>query len=238
MRCLASVSYDGSKFFGFQRLNNHLTVQGELERVLERIVKEKVEVKGAGRTDRGVHAYSQGVSFDLKHDIPLDGLKRAMNSLLCDYVYVNRIEEVDDDFHARFRAKKKVYEYRINLGEYNPVLNDYIYNYGKSLNIKKMKEASRLLVGAHSFKAFTSGDRDNYNSIIYSISFKKDKDVLVIRFEGKSFYRYMVRNLVGTLINVGSGKFTISDVKKMLEGENRQYQTVPACGLYLIKVFY
>lgn len=238
MRCLASVSYDGSKFFGFQRLNNLLTVQGELERVLERIVKEKVEVKGAGRTDRGVHAYSQGVSFDLKRDIPLDGLRRAMNSLLCDYVYVNEIKEVDDGFHARFRARKKVYEYRINLGDYNPVLNDYIYNYGKSLNIKKMKEASRLLVGAHSFKVFTSGDRDNYNSIIYSISFKKDKDVLVIRFEGKSFYRYMVRNLVGTLINVGSGKFTISDVKKMLEGENRQYQTVPACGLYLIKVFY
>ncbi len=238
MRYLASVSYDGSKFFGFQKLNNHLTVQGELERVLEKIVKNKVEVKGAGRTDRGVHAYSQGVSFELNKDIPINGLKRALNSLLCDYIYVNNIEIVSDDFHARFNAKKKIYEYRINLGEHNPILNDYIYNYRKKLNIKKMTAASKLLLGGHSFKSFTSGERENYNSIIYNISFKKEKDILAIRFEGKSFYRYMVRNLVGALINVGNGKLTQDDIKKMLEGENRQYQTVPACGLYLIKVFY
>ena len=238
MRYLASVSYDGSKFYGFQKLNNHKTVQQCLEQAISKINKKPVAVKGAGRTDRGVHALGQGINFDLDVNVPVDRLKKAINSLLDDAIYIQNIKEVDDNFHARFSAKKKIYEYVINLGEYDAIRNDYLYNYNRSLDVKEMKRAARKLEGAHSFKAFTSGERDNYNSIIYSIKIKKEKNLLIIIFEGKSFYRYMVRNLVGVLIGVGAKKISVDILDDMFEGKNVTYQTAPACGLYLRKVFY
>lgn len=239
MRYLASISYDGSKYYGFQRLNDEKTVQYELERALSIINKGYVAVKGAGRTDRGVHAYSQGITFDLNIDIPLDNLLRVFNRVVDDGIHINYIEVVSDDFHARFNAKKKKYEYVINLGKYDPIINDYVYNYNRKLNIKKMKKASKLFIGFHSFKNFTSGKRDSYNSVIYKIKFKKKKDFLTIEFEGKSFYRYMVRNMVGALINVGEDKINLHDVECMIQLKNYvKYNTAPASGLYLVKVYY
>lgn len=238
MRYLASVSYDGSKFYGFQKLNNHKTVQQCLEQAISKINKKPVAVKGAGRTDRGVHALGQGISFDLDVNVPVDRLKKAINSLLDDAIYIRDIKEVDDNFHARFSAKKKIYEYVINLGEYDAIRNDYLYNYNRSLDVKEMMKAAKKLEGAHSFKAFTSGERDNYNSIIYSIKIKKEKNLLIITFEGKSFYRYMVRNMVGVLIGVGAKKISVDVLDDMFEGKNVTYQTSPACGLYLREVFY
>ena len=240
MKCLASVSYDGSKFYGFQRLNEEQSVQKELERVLTKINKSNVEVKGAGRTDRGVHAIDQKIHFELDVNIPIDHVKEAMNSLLNPYVYVNSVCEVDDDFHARFSVVKKQYDYVINMGEYNPVKEDYLYNYNRKLNIDKMKEASSYLLGAHSFKAFTAGERDNYDSIIYDISFEIKDNILTISFIGKSFYRYMVRNLVGALIIVGEEKCEPKDIKTTLEkGENTiNYITAPSNGLYLKEIMY
>ena len=240
MKCLASVSYDGSKFYGFQRLNEEQSVQKELERVLTKINKSNVEVKGAGRTDRGVHAIDQKIHFELDVNIPIDHVKEAMNSLLNPYVYVNSVCEVDDDFHARFSVVKKQYDYVINMGEYNPIKEDYLYNYNRELNIDKMKEASSYLLGAHSFKAFTAGERDNYDSIIYDISFEIKDNILTISFIGKSFYRYMVRNLVGALIIVGEEKCEPKDIKTTLEkGENNiNYITAPSNGLYLKEIMY
>ena len=217
MRYLASVSYDGSKFYGFQKLNNHKTVQQCLEQAISKINKKPVAVKGAGRTDRGVHALGQGISFDLDVNVPVDRLKKAINSLLDDAIYIRDIKEVDDNFHARFSAKKKIYEYVINLGEYDAIRNDYLYNYNRSLDVKEMMKAAKKLEGAHSFKAFTSGERDNYNSIIYSIKIKKEKNLLIITFEGKSFYRYMVRNMVGVLIGVGAKKISVDVLDDMFE---------------------
>ncbi len=238
MRYLASVSYDGSKFYGFQKLNNHKTVQQCLEQAISKINKKPVAVKGAGRTDRGVHALGQGISFDLDVNVPVDRLKNAINSLLDDAIYIQDIKEVDDNFHARFSAKKKIYEYVINLGEYDAIRNDYLYNYNRSLDVMEMKKGAKKLEGAHSFKAFTSGERDNYNSIIYSVKIKKEKNLLIITFEGKSFYRYMVRNMVGVLIGVGAKKISVDVLDDMFEGKNVTYQTAPACGLYLREVFY
>lgn len=240
MRYLISVSYDGSKLYGFQRLNHHKTVQGELERVLTKLNKTIVYVKGAGRTDRGVHARNQGVHFDLNVDIPPERLINAMNSMLDDAIYVNSAKIVDSNFHARFDVKKKVYEYIINIGKYDPIINDYVYNYNRNLDIKAMKKASKYLIGAHSYQAFTSGERESYNSIIYKITIAKKKDKIILRFTGKSFYRYMVRNLVGTLIMVGEGKIKPSDVAKMVDTKKNKinYTTAPANGLYLLKVEY
>ena len=200
MKYFASVSYDGAKFYGFQKLNGHKTVQEELERALSIINKGDVFVKGAGRTDRGVHAYGQGISFELDVEVPIARLLKALNRCVDKSIKFNSIEVVSDDFHARFSAKSKIYEYVINLGDYNPIINDYVYNYNKKLDIRLMKKCSKELIGKHSFKAFTSGERDSYDSELYSIKFKLEGDFLTIRFKGKSFYRYMVRNLVGMLI--------------------------------------
>ncbi len=240
MRYLIKISYDGSKFYGFQRLKGKKTIQSELERVLTKINKTIVVVKGAGRTDRGVHAYDQGVSFDLNVNITDYGLKSAMNSLLDPAIHVNECYAVDDEFHARFDVKMKTYEYIINVGDYDPIINDYVYNYNKSLNIKAMKRASKYLVGMHNYEAFTSGERESYNSIIYKIKIYKKKDLLYIRFTGKSFYRYMVRNMVGALISIGMNKNHPLCIKELLKMRCNtiNYMTVPANGLYLTKIEY
>lgn len=240
MRYLISVSYNGSKYFGFQRLDKKKTVQGELEKVLTKLNKTVVYVKGAGRTDRGVHARDQKVHFDLSVDIPADRLVNAINSMLDDGIRVNSAEVVDNNFHARFDVKKKQYTYIINLGEYDPIVNDFVYNYNRDINIKLMKKSGKYFKGMHSFEAFTSGERESYNSIIYDVKINRKKDYLYITFVGKSFYRYMVRNMVGALMLVGTGKEDASIIKTLLENKdkNANYMTVPANGLYLEKVEY
>lgn len=240
MRFLACIQYDGSNFYGFQRLNNERSVQKDLERVLTKINKDYVLVKGAGRTDRGVHARAQMCHFDLNINITENGLKRAMNSLLPSDIYVNYVKCVNDDFHARFLVKKKIYTYVINMSEYDAINDKYLYNYCHNLDIKLMRKAAKILVGAHSYKAFVSGERENYNSIINNIKFKVYKEKLYISFMGTSFYRYMVRNLVGALIMVGSKKLDLETLKYMLNSGERlvNYMTVPSSGLYLENIEY
>ena len=239
MNYVIEISYDGSKFFGFQRLNEEVSVQKVLEEALTKINKQTVEVKGAGRTDRGVHANGQCVSFKLDVDIDEIGLKRALNSLVKPYIYVRDVKVVDEDFHARFSVKRKTYIYKINLGEFNPQIEDYVYQSEFKLDVDKMKEVAKLYLGVHDFHNFVSGEREDYTCIVYDIRFNQVGDILNIEFEGKSFYRYMVRNLVGMMIEVGRGKDDISKVKEMLETkeENPGY-TAPACGLYLEKIEY
>ena len=238
MRYLMKISYDGSKFYGFQRLNDLRTVQKELEQALTMINKKDVFIKGAGRTDRGVHALGQGVSFDLDIKISADGLKKAVNALVKPDIYCRECMIVDDDFHARFSVKKKRYRYKINLGEFNPLKDDYFYQPIFALDIEKMQEVAKLFLGIHDFKNFVSGERKNTQCIIYSIDFEKHNDDLEIIFEGKSFYRYMVRNLVGAMIEVGRGKVKIV-VKDILDlKQDKTLFTAPACGLYLEKVIY
>ena len=240
MKYLITISYDGSKYYGFQRLNDLPSVQKELEDALSVINKDRVEVKGSGRTDRGVHALGQRCSFELNYDIPCDRLVNAINSLLGSYIRVLSCIRVDDDFHARFNVKQKTYKYIINMGKYNVIKEDYLYNYCKKLDIKSMKRASKCLIGKHSYKVFVSGERENYNSEIFSVVFKKNKDILEIKFIGKSFYRYMVRNIVGALMLVGSEKIDVEEFKEMIDNENKNYSylTVPANGLYLERVEY
>ena len=239
MNYLMEISYDGSKFYGFQRLNENLSVQKVLEEALTKINKKQVTIKGAGRTDRGVHAYGQCVTFKLDVNRDEYGLKSAMNSLVKPYIYIKKVTMVGPSFHARFSVTKKRYVYKINLGEYNAVMADYVYNPEYKLDIDKMKEVAKLFLGVHDFHNFVSGIRKDSTCIIYDISFKKDKDILNIIFEGKSFYRYMVRNLVGAMIDVARGKDDISLVKKRLESKDTiNGYTAPACGLYLDKIEY
>ena len=240
MRYLISISYDGTLFYGFERQKNKRTIQGEIEKVLTLINKKKVEIKGAGRTDRGVHAYDQKAHFDLDQNVPIERLLKAINSRLPSDIRINSIEVVDKEFHARFNCIRKTYKYYINTNEYDIMKNNYLYNYNKELNIENMIEASKFLLGPHDFEVFVSGPRENYDSIIESIYIKNNNGLLEFTFVGKSFYRYMVRNLMGALLLVGEGKCEPINVKEMLDKKQNIYhfKTVPACGLYLMKVEY
>ncbi len=189
MYYLIRIAYDGSKFYGFQRLNKELSVQKVLEDALTKINKKEVVVKGAGRTDRGVHALDQGVSFKLDVNIDKEGLKEALNSLVGPYIYVNEVKEVDENFHARFSTISKRYVYKINLGNYNVHSVDYAYQCPYRLDVDLIKKVGDLYLGVHNFKNFVSGTRDNYEAIIYDINYKVEKDILSITFYGKSFYK-------------------------------------------------
>lgn len=240
MRYLVTISYDGSNFYGFQRLNNKRTVQSEIEKVLKIINKKDVEIKGAGRTDKGVHAYGQRAHFDLDIDIPSDRLLKAMNDSLPNDIRITDIKVVNNDFHARFNVKKKIYQYRINTGEYDPLKNNYYYQFDYKIDISKIKQAIEILKGEHNFKNFVSGERDNYDAIIYDIILEEKEESIILTFEGKSFYRYMVRNLVGAILDVSTGKNSIDELKKMLDNVKvaKQMSCAPAQGLYLMKIFY
>lgn len=237
MRYFLKISYDGSKFYGFQRQNNERNVQGEIENELSTLFKEPIQVKGAGRTDRGVHAKGQCLHFDSLKEIKVSQIKKRLNNNLLD-VIIKSCKVVDDNFHARFSVKKKHYSYKIsfNKQDFN---SEYMY-YHKPLNIKKMKEASKEFLGIHNFQNFVSGERDNYECIIYKIKFRKFGNILTIHFYGKSFYRYMVRNMVGALIDVGKGKNSKDDIINLLNSPktDKMLSTAPAKGLTLVKIYY
>lgn len=240
MRYLISIQYDGSKFYGFQRLNEENSVQKKIEEALSVINKKPVEIKGAGRTDRGVHALDQKASFDLDYDIEESHLKSAINSLVRPYIYITNVEKVSDDFHARFNVSKKEYIYKINMGEYNPLEVDYILEWNHELDIEKMEECSHLFEGVHNFMNFVSGERDSYDCIIYKIEFKRKDNILEIKFTGKSFYRYMVRNLVGAMLDYATNKCQLEEIKNALDNpdKKRQFTTALPNGLYLTSVEY
>lgn len=237
MRYFLVISYDGSKFFGFQRQKSKRSVQGEIEEKLTNLFEEDIQIKGAGRTDRGVHANGQCVHFDVNKNLKSKVIKSYLNNNLKD-IKVKRVRIVDGQFHSRFSVKRKHYYYKIsfNSRDYD---SDYVY-YHKPLNIRKMKDAAKAFIGVHNFQNFVSGERENYECIIYKIKFCKFNNILTIHFYGKSFYRYMVRNMVGALIDVGKGKNTKEDIIRLLDSEktDKMLSTAPAKGLTLDKIYY
>lgn len=238
MRYFLRIKYDGSKFYGFQRQNNLLTVQNLIEDKLKEIFNEDIKIKGAGRTDRGVHALGQCLHFDSDIVIKCSYLKRKLNRLLQNNIIVKNCSIVNSDFHSRFSVKRKHYKYKISFKKSDYNSNYYLYS--KKLDIKKMKEVSKVFLGVHNFQNFVSGERDNYDCIIYKIKFEYLFNKLTIHFYGKSFYRYMVRNMVGALIDVGKGKATKEDIINLLNmpKTDKMLSTAPAKGLTLVKIYY
>ena len=148
------INYDGSNFNGFQRQKDYRSVEQEVEKVLEIINKNKIRIIGAGRTDKGVHALGQVFHFDCDLNITGERLKKAMNSLLPMDIYIKGVKAVDEEFHARYSSKSKLYRYRINVGEYNPIEANYVYQFNRKLDLDKMKKASKLFLGEHDFYNF------------------------------------------------------------------------------------
>ena len=243
MRYLMTFSYDGSKFHGYQVQKGLRTVQEEIETELTRLNGMKpVKLISSGRTDALVHAYNQKGHFDFTKEIKPDRVRNSLNRLLKGDIYIKSIESVNESFSARHDVKEKTYEYKINVGEYNPIELNYVYQYCKNLDIDKMIKGSEYLLGEHDFSSFVKKDslkEDNVRNI-YKIDIAEKNDIVFINITGNGFLRYMVRNIVGTLICVGENKIEPIKVKEILEKKDRIYakKTAPACGLYLKEVKY
>lgn len=243
MRYLIHFSYDGTNFNGFQKQPGCRCVESELEKALYDINDhKKTKVVGSGRTDRGVHACDQTAHFDIDIDITLYKLKCALNSLLPEDIHVFSVERVSDDFHARFGAKKKTYKYIINCGEYNPIERNYVYQYGKKLDIDKMKKEIKSFIGVHNFKPFVSEEaiKENYEREIYDAHIEEDGDKVIFYFTGNGFMKYQVRNMVGILFKVGKGKLDNGIVDAIFKDNSlsKNITTIKREGLYLDKIEY
>ena len=243
MRYLIHFSYDGTNFNGFQKQPGCRCVESELEKALYDINNhKKTKVVGSGRTDRGVHALDQTAHFDIDIDITLYKLKCALNSLLPEDIHVFSVEEVSDDFHARFNAKRKTYKYIINCGEYNPIERNYVYQYGKKLDVEKMKKEIKSFIGVHNFKPFVSDEsvKENYEREIYDAHIEEDGDKAIFYFTGNGFMKYQVRNMVGVLFKIGKGKLENGIVDEIFKDNKLAncITTIKREGLYLDKIEY
>lgn len=243
MRYLVKFSYDGTNFNGFQKQPSLRCVESEFERALFSINNHKETLFfGAGRTDKGVHALCQCGSFDLDVSITLYKLKCALNSLLPLDIHVFSTEIVDNDFHARFCAKRKTYKYILNMGEYNSLERNYVYQYCKKLDVESMKAGIKKFIGKHNFKNFVSNDviKNTYEREIFDAFISQDGDKITFTFIGDGFMKYQVRNMVGTLIKIGKGKIDQDIVDKIFANEDYKKNVLTARpeGLYLVSVDY
>jgi tRNA pseudouridine38-40 synthase len=243
MRYRIDFSYDGTNFNGYQMQPNLRTVQNELEKAVSFLNRQTItSVQSSGRTDKGVHALNQVAHFDLNINTSLDKIKRGLNSNLPDDIHIIKVRKVSNNFHARFSAKKKEYLYKINTSEYNPMMRNYIYQYNRYLDINKMREAIKYFEGTHDFTSFVSSEDERENKVrtILKTNIKEKNGLIEISFQADGFMKYQVRNMVGLLIYIGSGKKEVDDVKKILEAKDRKasVKTAPSEGLYLKKVWY
>ena len=237
------LEYDGTAYLGWQSQLNDLSIQEVVEKALKKITKIKTNVHASGRTDSGVHAEAQIAHFSSNSKMTARQFHRALNSMLPHDITIRDVVEVSKEFNSRRDAKSKIYRYTLLNRTYPSALHYkrcwYIY---EKLNISNMKRAARLLVGKHDFHSFRAAKSSAKSSIkeIYSVVLKKRGDFLEITFEGNSFLKHMVRNLVGTLVWVGKGYFKYTDVVEILNAKDRRKAgpKAPPQELCLIKVIY
>lgn len=245
-RIRITVAYDGTDFHGWQVQPGLVTIQGELQRVVGEIEGAPVHVIGSGRTDAGVHALAQVAAFSLRNPIPVDNLRRAMNRLLPRDIRVLDAAVAPADFHPRYAAIAKIYEYRVLRCEICPPFERrYVYHHPYPLDEKGMIELAPLIEGTHDFTAFAaSDDRDELGfpkvRTIYGSRLTREGDRLIYRVRGAGFLKHMVRNIVGVLLEAGKGNLAWYDVEARLRPDCNipAGPTAPARGLFLIGVEY
>ncbi len=237
-----SLEYDGTNYSGWQIQPNGVTIQGVLTEFLNRLEGKPVTLHGAGRTDAGVHALNQVASFFTEKTLPCNKLRRAINGNLPPDIRVTEIEEMPLDFHARFSATGKSYCYQLAVGEIvSPFEYRYFYHYPYKLDLEKMQLGANLLLGTHDFSAFATQPETNSRvRTVTSINLTQKQDKISFQVEGNGFLRYMVRTIVGTLLEVGRGKIVPENIADILASGERSKAgaTAPACGLTLLKVNY
>ena len=245
MKYKCIVSYDGVDYNGYQRQKHDKnTIQEVIENVLSYIFKEKITIYGSGRTDKHVHALGQVFHFESEKQVPINNLKKAMNEMLPLSIKIINCEIVDDSFHARYSAHKKIYVYKIKNTTEKSVFEDRYYSYVKeNIDVDLLIKASKLFIGVHDFKNFTTNKIEEVESFvktIYDVKVKKCKQNIEIQFYGSGFLRYQVRMMVGALIVVSTKKKDISFIERLLKenvDERCSYKAEPQ-GLYLKKVVY
>ena len=241
---MLKIAYDGTNYHGFQRQNNALAVQELVEEALNKILKETINLAASGRTDTGVHALGQVVSFATNAKIPTDRIVFAMRSFLPKDIIVYEAKDVDSSFNARFSALDKTYRYKIRLSSVeSPFCRNYAWQMNKTLDLKAMQKASNLLLGKHDFSAFRTLGSTPVSPLKTMYQAKwldKGDGKLEFVINGDGFLYHMVRNIVGCLVRVGENKISVDNFKDILESKNRAKAgaMAPACGLYLEKVNY
>ena len=247
LRVKLTIEYDGSNYSGWQKQSSGKTIQQEIERCLIRLFEEKISIFVSGRTDAGVHAFSQVAHFDLSEsNIKISKISFAINQLLKknnNKITILKSEKVPNSFDSRFSVKKKTYLYKIlNRSTNSHILDKRVWFIPQKLDVPSMKESSNVLIGKYDFNAFRSVKCQSKNSVrtIKTIKIKKIKDCIEIRVVGKSFLHNQVRIIVGTLVNTGKQLWDKKKVLEILNSKNRinAGPTAPACGLYLEKIIY
>ena len=257
MKILLTISYKGTGYVGWQNQKNGKSVQKTIEKAISKLLRQDVELAGSGRTDAGVHALGQAATFDATSNsfytnftskgskkVCLNSARfvRAINAYLPADIYVISAKEVSENFHARYSAKEKVYEYHLQVGK-SPILDGLVGEFNQMPNLELIKEAAQILVGTHDFSSFCSAKAevsDYVRTINYIKIYMTKADQIIFEISGNGFLYNMVRIIVGTLYDVGIGKIKPEEVKEILSAKDRTKagKTAPASGLYLKKVKY
>lgn len=238
------VEYDGTAYHGWQRQKSDRTIQGEIEKALTTMSGKSICLAGSGRTDAGVHAMGQTASFSSDAGLRPDIYIKGLNSLLPDDILIRECELMDPAFHARYSARSKIYQYRILNRDMPSVMErHYVWHIRRRLNIEAMQKAATYCMGEHDFKAFegTGSPRTSTVRHVIRAGIKQGNHGLILfDIEADGFLRYMVRNIVGTLVDVGKGRILVEDVKRILLSRDRSLAgaTAPARGLFLMEVKY
>jgi len=238
------IEYDGTAYCGWQRQKNGVSIQQVLEEKIRLITREEVTVNGSGRTDAGVHALNQVAGFRSSTRLPAEILCRGINGLLPPDIVVKNLEEVPVEFHPQYSARGKIYVYKICNRRLRPALGrKYCWFIPHPLDLTAIKQAAGYLIGRYDFSCFCatgSSVKDRTRTVKSVGIIKGDDGLLEITIEAQGFLRYMVRNIVGTLVEIGRGKRKPSEMKEIIDSRDRNIAgiTAPACGLYLKEVKY
>ena len=237
------IEYDGKSFNGWQKQPNKLNIQGEIEKAIEEITGEKIDLIASGRTDAGVHSLGQVANFKTNSTIDVEKIPYAINSKLKKSIVIKSAEEVPERFHSRYSVHSKTYRYTINNSKFGTALyRDMEYHFPIELDEKKMQKAAKFFEGEHDFKAFKASGTSSKSSVrtIYKATVERKDDRVIIELTGNGFLYNMVRIIAGTLIDVGIGKIKPEEVKEIIEKKERKNagKTLPARGLCLLEVDY
>ncbi len=238
-----TIEYDGKDFNGWQKQPNKLNIQGEIERAIKEITGEDVELIASGRTDAGVHSFGQVANFKTNSNLPSQKFAIALNTKLKKSIRIQKSEEVEERFHARYNCKQKTYRYIINNGENaSAIYRNLEYFVPTKLNVEKMKQSIKYFEGEHDFKAFKASGTSSKSSVrkIYKTQIKEENNRIIIELTGNGFLYNMVRIIAGTLVDVGLEKIEPCQIPDIIESKDRKNagKTLPPYALYLMKVEY
>ena len=242
------IEYDGRKFSGWQIQKHRITIQGELEKALSTILNQQIKITGSGRTDAGVHAYGQVANFFADTNLSCKAIKKGVNSIIKDSIVIKECNIANKKFHARYDAVSKEYHYHIlNRPDPCAIQKNYVWHIKKALDLNNMRQCCSIIKGKHNFKSFEGSGSPKKSTIreIFSADFIIDanninNNTIIFKISANGFLKFMVRNIVGTIVLAGLSKINIQEFQNILQAKNRNLAgpTAPAHGLFLMNVKY